>query len=105
MSSAMLKPYRYFRHPCASPISPSCLSLLGRRIKRRKEVFRPQFAQVPTQQILLSIGALICLTPWALHIPIPFVLVLVNAVVVGKVLSAVMDYACPLNNRLTLHGF
>jgi hypothetical protein len=54
-----------------------------------------------TQQILLSIGALICLTLWALHIQSPFVLVLVNAVVVGNVLSAVMDYACPLNNRLT----
>ena len=53
-----------------------------------------------TQQILLSIGALICLTPWALHIASPFVLVPVNAVVVGNVLSAV-DYACPLNNRLT----
>jgi len=53
-----------------------------------------------TQQVLLSIGALICLTLWALHIPTPLVLVLVNTVVIGNVLSAVMEYACPLYDSL-----
>jgi sigma-B regulation protein RsbU (phosphoserine phosphatase) len=54
-----------------------------------------------TQQVLLSIGALICLTLWALRIPTPLVLILVNAVVIGNVLSAVMDYACPLYDHLS----
>jgi sigma-B regulation protein RsbU (phosphoserine phosphatase) len=52
------------------------------------------------QQLLLSIGALISLTLWALRLPFPFVLVLVNALVIGNVLSAVMDYACPVYDRL-----
>ena len=54
-----------------------------------------------TQQILLSIGALICLILWALRIPTPLVLVLVNTVFIGNVLSAVMDYACPLYDGLS----
>jgi sigma-B regulation protein RsbU (phosphoserine phosphatase) len=53
------------------------------------------------QQVLLSIGALICLTLWALRIPIPFALVLVNAVVIGNVLSAVMENACPFYDHLS----
>jgi len=53
-----------------------------------------------TQQVLLSIGALICLILWALRPPIPFALVLVYTVVMGNVLSAVMEYACPLYDGL-----
>lgn len=53
-----------------------------------------------TQQILLSIGALIGLMLWALRIPAPLLLVLVNTVVIGNVLSAVLEYACPLYDHL-----
>src|SRR5215831_17770977 len=66
---------------------------LARRLTPRVRKF------LRVQQILLSIGALICLTLWALRIPVPFVLVLVNALFIGNGLSAVMDYACPLYDR------
>ena len=52
-----------------------------------------------TQEILLAIGALICLTLWALRIPTTFLLIMVNSVCIGNVLSVIMDYACPLYDR------
>jgi sigma-B regulation protein RsbU (phosphoserine phosphatase) len=51
------------------------------------------------QQILLSVGALVYLSLWALHMPPPFVLIAINTLVIGNVLSAVMEYACPLYDR------
>lgn len=53
-----------------------------------------------TQQILLSIGALICLTLWALRIPTSLILVLVNSVVIGNVLNVIMEYAGPYYDHL-----
>ena len=59
----------------------------------------PRFLR--TQEVLLSLGVLICLTLWALRISTPFALVLVNTVVIGNVLTAVMEYACPLYDGLS----
>jgi sigma-B regulation protein RsbU (phosphoserine phosphatase) len=55
---------------------------------------------VRTQQVLFSIGALVYLTLWALQTPTPFVLILVNTVVIGNVLTAVLEFASPLYKRL-----
>jgi len=61
----------------------------------------PRMRQVlRTQEVLLSLVALIYLTLWALDIPTPFLLVLVNTVVIGNVLTAVMEYMCPLYDGL-----
>jgi len=61
----------------------------------------PRLRQVlRTQEVLLSLVALIYLTLWALDIPTPFLMVLVNTVVIGNVLTAVMEYMCSLYDRL-----
>ena len=52
-----------------------------------------------TQGILFSIGALICLTLWALRIPTSYWPIMVNSLCIGNVLSFVMDYASPLYDR------
>ena len=71
---------------------PSCA--VGKKLARLR---LRRFLQ--TQGILFSIGALICLTLWALRIPFAFLPIMVNAVSIGNVLGFVMDYACPLYDR------
>ena len=48
-----------------------------------------------TQEILLAIGALICLTLWALRIPTDFLPIMVNSLCIGNVLSFVLEFAGP----------
>ena len=52
-----------------------------------------------TQGILFSIGALICLTLWALGVRFAFLPIMVSSACIGNVLGFVMDYARPLYDR------
>jgi len=74
----------------------------GFRSIRLNTSMSPGFRQwLRTQPIFVFVGALICLTLWALHLPTSYLFVMVNSVCIGNVLSVVMGLACPLYDRLS----
>ncbi|HWS95796.1 MAG TPA: PP2C family protein-serine/threonine phosphatase [Candidatus Methylomirabilis sp.] len=65
--------------------------LIGPRLRR--------FLRI--QQVLLTVGVLVCAVLWALRVPTNFMHIIVMSICIGNVLNTVMDYACRWYDRFS----
>jgi serine phosphatase RsbU (regulator of sigma subunit) len=93
--------------PVLSPIlrksdlaSPRERAFSGVESTSQKKFFNPQLLNLlRNQQIFLSIGVLLYLVLWALHVPAAFMPLIVMSVCIGNVLNVVLDYTCRWYDR------